>query len=254
MRVAEEPDLLLTIVLIVTRGFSIHGKRAFLRVADDIRERAERIIFHLIGNPITAHVFAPIIDASLSDRDLQALVAASVVCNQTKKFVAISIMLLASCLGHAPLLHRLVGPAGLPLALAKLLAGEGLSEGVRLAAIYCIEHVIEAAIEHGPPLAAWAKPIVKPLRAAYARESLKGAAAAAPPSSLSVGNALISLSTDPSLISAVASGMPDFVSSLRGGGSMARNAAMVISNVSPPRGAGGRAAGGRRARPRVPPL
>ena len=100
----------------------------------------------------------------LSDAELKALVDASV----GLPYMLLMIRFLDNCLCHAPLLPRLVGPAGLPLALAKLLAGEGtVDESLRILTGLCIQRLLETAREHGPPLAAWAKPLVKPLRYAF---------------------------------------------------------------------------------------
>ena len=117
---------------------------------------------------------------------------------------------------------------GLPLALAKLLAGEGFSEDARMSAAQCIRKIYESAHVHGPPLAVWAKPIVKPLRAAF----MRGARLAAPDSSfINVGNFMITLSTEPHLIPTMASGMPDFVSALKLVGPPAAYASRIIGNL-----------------------
>ena len=238
-RVAEERDLMRTLVMLVARGPRACGdaSRDALPATNLMRDivAAALAMIPPSGPSTVAVACARVVDA-LSDADLQALVNASVSCGQAGKFTLHAIGFLYYCLGHAPLLRRLVGPAGLPLALAKLLAGEGFSEiAMHPAAALCLQRLIEAAEVHGPPLATWAKPIVKPLRAADAR-AVRGAALETSEASTgvlhSLGCTLLTLSLYPPLIPTVASGIPDFVSALRGGGFPAGLASGVIGNLA----------------------
>ena len=147
-------------------------------------------------------------DDALSDADLLALVGAL-----AGDAEVASLVFLTRCASHAPLLRRLVGPAGLPLALAKLLAVEGSSAPSREAAAHCLQGLVGSALKLGPPLATWAKPIIKPLRSAFGRDA-RGAAPGAAPSI--VGEVLTLLSADHQLVSALTAGMPEFVAVVKG--------------------------------------
>ena len=230
-RVVEERDLLRALLLLVARGPHSRGdgSRAVLELAAMIGECATMIICVLSNNPVSAAVCARIVDEALSDADLQALVAEAVSRENKDELVLAITVFLTACLGHAPLLHRLVGPVGFPLALSKLLAGKGYSGGSRTHAADCLRHLIEAAREHGPPLDTWAKPLVKPLRAAFGSR-VRGATPGS--STLALGDVLILLSQDPHLVPAVASGIPDFVSCLSEGGRPAICSARIIVNLA----------------------
>ena len=171
-RVAEERGLLRALVLLVARGPAApgNGSRATILDAAIARQQAATAVMILATNSAVAGLCARTVDA-LSDADLQALVDASA---SRGKHAADNLSpcvtsILGGCLGHAPLLPRLVGPAGLPLTLTKILADEGHSEGARFLAAESLLRLIDVTREHGPPLATWAKPIVKHLRADFAR-------------------------------------------------------------------------------------
>ena len=230
-RIAEERDLLPTLVLLAARGPASRGdgSRNAQPIATEARMLAMLALEAIRSSGAAAAGICTLAVDALSDADLQALVEALV--GKAGSPTKYSLSFLAACLEHAPLLPRLVGPAGLPLALAKLLADEGPTEDTRMAAGECLKLLIEAAREHGPPLAAWAKPIIKPLRAAFVRNVVGGAA---PPESADMfaGHILHTLSADAHLVTAVASGMPDFISCLRGSDFPAVLAAAIIRNLA----------------------
>ena len=230
VRVVEERDLLRALVLLVARGPRGRGdgSRAALSLVDSIRLNAVTVLGVLsTGAANLVSVCAHVVDA-LPDADLQALVDVFISQEIAELLKAATISFLACCLCHAPLLPRLVG-AGLPLGLAKLLACEELTEHLRSSAAICLRRVIEAAREHGPPLGTWAKPIVKPLRTAFV-----GLARGVAPRTLTMamGVSLSVLACDPRLIPAVASGLPNLVSSMRGGGILAAYSARIIGNLA----------------------
>ena len=228
-RIAEERDLLRVLVLLVARGprASGDGSRGALKAAIGTRSAASDTLMRVASSAAApGEACACVVDA-LTDEDLKSLVDVSVDREQDDALTSGVIGLLACCLGHAPLRVRLVGPVGLPLALAKLLAGKGSPDSARNA-VECLQRLIEAAQRDGPPLAGWAKPIVKPLRSAFAR-SARGSALGSTP--LRVGSVLATLACDPLLIPTVASGMPDFVSLVQGGGPPSFCAANIIRNM-----------------------
>ena len=235
--VAGEGGLLRALALHVARTprpRSLDSRGASV-LAAEVRLRAAKVLENLaLRSTAAAGECARAVDA-LSDEDLKALLDALVDREQAEGFATAALSLLADCARHAPLLHRLVGPAGLPLVLVKIVTGEDFSVGARTNASFCIHGLVKAASGHGPPPCAWAKPIIKPLRAAFVRDTAKGAVMEPPP--MLVGNLLLTLSTESPLIPAMASGMPDFVSFTRGGGHQATLAAKIIGNLSPHPGA-----------------
>ena len=184
----------------------------------------------LVSSKAPAIACARLVDA-LADADLQALIDHAV--DRESDFSALTF--LAGCLCHAPLVRRMVERAGLPLILAKLLADEGGSESKRVWAAKCIDIAILTARESGPPPDTWAKPIIKPLRAAFvaaiARDPALGTSSAV------VCSILVSLASESNLRSSVASGLPDFVAALRGGGHPADLASTLVMSLAPHPGA-----------------
>ena len=220
--------MLRTLLLLVARGpAAARGNRS--RAAEHFTAEARKLVALALETMSKSAAAVPCALAvnALPDADLQALVDASV----SRDEVAVNaIAFLGTCRCHAPLLYRLVGPVGFPLALAKLVAAEGFSGGARARAIVCLQRLVETTREHGPPLAEWAKPIVKPLRTAFARA--KGGTAPPESSVIIVGYVLFMLSADEHLITAMASGMPDFVSLVRGPSILAVHAAGIIGNLA----------------------
>ena len=188
-RVAEESDLLRSLVLLVARVPRSRGisSSAALSIAAGARKEAADILARLTVSVAAAGFSCARLIDSLPDADLRAMVDASTSRGDHGLINSGAIAFLANCLSDAPLLvHRLVG-AGFPLALAKLLAGEGFSEDVRYEdarynSSVGLHRIVLTSYEHGPPLAAWAKPIVKPLLAAFARAARGAASQASSPS------------------------------------------------------------------------
>ena len=124
MRVAENRDLLRTLVLLVARGpvARVDGDRDAA-----VRQFAAGALLQLATSAdAVAAACNRVVDA-LSDADLQALVEASVSLGKSDEYTFNTVDFLSDCRFDAPLLRRLVGPAGLPLALAKFVACEGPS-------------------------------------------------------------------------------------------------------------------------------
>ena len=229
MRVAEETDLLRALVQFVARA-----PRAALVLARGYREwvanirTCSAVILTVSSNAAAAPACVRVVDA-LSDADLQALVQGSFDREVSQMFSSAAVPFLGVCLGHAPLLRRLVGPAGLPLALVAVVTGEGSSERSRSEASRVFIRLLEASHKHGLPFAAWAKPLVKTLRATFKRE----ARSVAPGALLNeVSQFLITLSLEDQMIPAVAAGLPDYIASLLKSGSAAINAATILCNLS----------------------
>ena len=224
-RIVERSDLLRALVLLVARGYAVPSGP----LAVGARLAAASVLAHL------SSCAAEVADAcaravgELSDADLQAFVnSAASGSRADPSFSAVSF--LAACLGHVPLLHRLVGPAGLPLALARLLTGEGVSERGRMAGAACLRRLVKASREHGPPMDAWARPIIKPLRTAFARAP-RGAAPGT--SWLEAGPLLAMLSAaNGELFPAIGAGLPDLVAAVRQGSLSSACSATVIGNLA----------------------
>ena len=168
-RIAEEATLRQSLLRLTVRGPGRgDGSPTALFFSVEAMRHAAIAFLKLTVRPALVGVCALDVDA-LSDADLQALVDGGVSREKDTDYTASVIEILGNCCScSAPLLHRLVGPAGLPLALSKLLASEaGFPEGTRVSAVTCIHNMIDATRTHGPPIEAWAKPIIKHLRSAF---------------------------------------------------------------------------------------
>ena len=198
VRIAEEATLRQTLLRFTVRGLGRgDGSPAAMLSSAAAETRAAVVFQKLTVRSALVGVCARDVDA-LSDADLQALVDRGVSPEKHDHYAESVILTLQNCCRcRTSLLHRLIGMS-LPLALAKLLASDaGFHENTRARAAMCIQIMMEAARMHGPPLESWARPIIKPLRAAYVHSASVAARGMSP---VAVGLALRALSTNRALV------------------------------------------------------
>ena len=219
-RIAGEEPLLRALLLAVARGPPDGARRGYTATA-----------LHQLSHTASWEAAARAVDV-LPDKDLKAVVAASVFCRWGLKFSLAAVAFLARCARDEAVLRRLLGPAAFLRALAGLMADEAAPDLPRVMAVDAIYGLVSAAKSRGVGDKEAFKPLLKPLMAAYERGRLPGASPIVDYIGTQVAPTLDLLVKDAKLLPSLAADIPRLVAALQGGGPAAISAAAALTTLS----------------------